>query len=200
MRLSFRTTAFVFAAVVGILVYLQYGIVHANPDQILENAVGSSVGSASSSPAYIGFGTATSTNSFDTQGDGALPAKSATLFVALTGSSSATTLNITLEFSQNNSDWYGDDISGVLGTSTQTITLTTPSKYTMLAATSSTIATGIESTPKNTVYRAFTVQVPSRYVRAIFSMSSSTVLSAGPNQQGTNGAVWSDFIAKKEIR
>lgn len=199
MTLSYKQSVVAIAVILGILAYFQFGVAHANPDQILENTMGSAAGVGSSSPAYLGNFATTSINSFDTQGDGALPAKSATLLVALTASSSATTLNIFLEFSQNNADWYGDNISGVGATSTQTITLAVPSKYTLTGATSSNTIGGV-ATAGNTLYRAFTVQVPSRYVRAVLQLASSTVISGGPNQSGEGGTVWSDFIAKKETR
>lgn len=195
MQVSLKTVGIVFSIGFALTITLWFGVAEANPDQFLENSMGSAVNVASSSPAFMTPGTATSTNSFDTQSDGALPAKSAVLFVALTGSTSATIANIAIEYSQNNNDWYQDFISGAATTSNN-IAFGNPVKFTLNGATSSQAVIGNQKTVTNTVYRAFEVNVPSRYVRAVITLASSTVITAA----NANGSVWSNFIAKKETR
>ncbi len=187
---------FVLAAAIVVAAFMLTRPAFANPDQILDNYFSGTAAQATTTPTYLTIGgTATTTNSFDTQNDGGLPAKSATLLVALMGSTTATTLTISFEFSQNNQDWFGDLLSQSATTTTQ-VAFGAPAKYTLAAATSSASAVGGNTFTGNTVFRAFTMPTPTRYIRAVFSISSSTSITAN----GGNGSVWSDIVGKKETR
>lgn len=197
MSKTLRASFFVLAASLLVASYMFTRIANANPDQITDSYFGSAAATTSASTVFLNaISAATTTNTTDTQADGGLPAKSATLLVALTGSSSSAFLNISLEFSQNNLDWYGDLVS-VPFTATSSASLNTPQKFTLPAGTS-TNSIGGNGGVGNTIYRAFTIAVPTRYVRAIFSIASSTI-QAG-SQGASNASVWSDIVAKKETR
>lgn len=186
--------------ILALLSLAVYRVAQANPDQILENSMGSSAGVSTSSPAFLSLAAATTTaNTFDTQTDGALPAKSATLLVAYTPSSTASTLNISFEYCQTNcltnGDWFGDDITSLTASTSQTVGLGLTSKFVLQSGTTTNVVGG-QQNPVNTIYRAFTVPVPTRYVRAVIAIASSSVVVAST----PNASVWSDFIAKKETR
>lgn len=182
--------------ILALLSLAAYKVVQANPDQILEHSMGSAENVSSSSPAFLSLAVSTSTpNTFDTQTDGALPAKSATLLVAFTPSTTASTLNISLEYSQNNLDWFADNMTSLTASTSQTVGLGLASKFVLSSGTTTNVI-GAQQNPQNTIYRAFTVPVPTRYVRAVMSIASSTLVNAST----PNASVWSDFIAKKETR
>lgn len=148
---------------------------------------------------YITPGLATTTEIYDTGAGTAGSIDTAILAVQFTGSSSPLSiLNIALEYSQggdgldckttpDSCDWYADRFSAG-ATSTQTISLNTPTTYTITFASSSSQG-GLGTASKRNL-RILEVKTPARYVRAVFSVPPGSL----------NGAVWKEFIGKREAR
>lgn len=135
---------------------------------------------ATTSIAYLRFGIGTTTPTFDTGCAAAGSADSSVLAIQLTGSSTATTLNINFEYSQDGIDWYG-------GPATTTTSATVLATTYSLAFASTTFA-GAVGTGNGIIYRLIAVPTPMRYVRAVETLPSGS----------TNGAVWAEFIAKRQ--
>lgn len=140
---------------------------------------------ATTSPSFMTAGTATTTYTFDTGCGTANSTDSAVFAMQLTGSSTATVLTTVFEYSQDGVDWYSDTLSQG-ATTTPGQALTTARTYTLTFA-SSTVG-GAGGTGNGRVYRTVTVPTPTRYVRAIQSLAPAS----------TNGAVWGEFIAKRQ--
>lgn len=156
-------------------------VVRANPLFFL---IGQSANTstATTTVSYMTPGTATTTiGSFDLgTGDSQFGADSAILALQLTGSTTpvagsavaTTTYNVAIEQSQDAVDWY---YNGAISTTT-TLGWETVSGS-LIASTTPT---------------KITVSVPTatRYVRAVISIPAGS----------TNGAVWAQFIARRQIR
>lgn len=140
---------------------------------------------ATTSVSYMTAGNATTTYTFDTGCGTAGSADSAVFATQLTGSSTATVLNTIFEYSQDGVDWYSDTLSQG-ATTTPGQALNTARSYTLTFA-SSTVG-GIGGTGNGRVYRTITVPTPTRYVRAIQSLAPAS----------TNGAIWSEFVSKRQ--
>lgn len=191
---------FPFLLAIGVLVAVFSVFVasaHANPDQILVSS-----NNATTTRTFMTPTTATTTEIFDTQTDGGLPVKSAVLLVQEDASSSGGTLNIAIEYAQQgtacdtnptNCDWYSDNISGAAASTSAVYSMQVPYKYQMVYA-STTVGQGT-STP---MLRAISIPTPTRYVRAAFSVSSTTAVAA--TQGSGNVNIWKQFVGKKETR
>ena len=136
--------------------------------------------SATTSPAYLRAGIASTTQTFDSylvnQGSSVnqnpTGLDSLALAVHFTGSSTDSVLNVYPQYSANDIDgWY----------SYATSTNLAPVFYSLTFA-SSTLGIGTTATTS----RIFTIPVFSRYVRVVLEMT------------GRNGAVWTEFIPIKE--
>lgn len=151
---------------------------------------------ATTSVTYITPGTATSTYYFDTSCGGASNTDSATLLAQFAGSSTASVLNIALEYAQGGGadctatptacDWYQAN-NATLGTSSAA-TITNQQSYTWTF--SSSTQGQVTGTGPNTgrTLKSLNVPTPAKYVRAIFSMPTGSL----------NGAVWSEFVGKRQ--
>lgn len=146
---------------------------------------------ATSSPAYLTAGTATSTivyDSFNLNGTNQsapsdpLAADTAVLAVQFTASSTASILGIAIERSDDGVDWYQDNLSTFATTSPQA-SLQVPMTYSW-GFSSSTI-NGVLNTSSR-VGKVITVPTPTRYTRAVLTMT------------GAAGAVWAEWIPKKQ--
>jgi hypothetical protein len=171
--------------------------VYANPMQFTATA---STAAATTSPVFMTPGTATSTVRYDTfQSNGTTQTNTGNtyltnqtqLLVQFTASSTSSTLNINLEYSQDGIDWYADAPTNVVGyaTSTFSVSLNQIPQYQWKFA-SSTIGQAGALVSNNLDTRSIAVNVPTRYVRAIFTCGAG----------GTNCTVWSTFIPVKEIK
>lgn len=161
-------------------------VARANPS-FFTRANGLACGSltATTSVSYMTAGTATTTYTFDTGCATAGSADSAVFVAQLTGSSTATILTTSFEYSQDGVDWYSDSLSqGATTTSAQALT---PARTYTLAFASTTVG-GLGGVGNGRVYRAITVPTPTRYVRAIQSLTPAS----------TNGAVWGEFVSKRQ--
>lgn len=158
----------------------------ANPSQIIETKSNS----ATTTVTFIapGSAVATSTLVLDTQVDGT-PSETAVLGFQFTASSTLSTLNITFQYSMDQLTWFGDDIINADNATTtpfSSISRTNSYNYTF-ASTSPTVGTtGATSTET----RLINVPTPTRYVRAVFTIFPGAL----------NGAVWAEFVSKRQNR
>lgn len=147
---------------------------------------------ATGTPAYMTAGTATTTltwDSYQAVGNYTGTLNSA-LLIQLAASSTATILRVNIEYSQDGIDWYQTNGLFVpqFSTSTSpTIDLGQVNQYS-LAFASSTAGLGNISGSQATTTRALPVKVPTRYVRAVFTLATGS----------TPGAVWGQFVPIKE--
>lgn len=168
---------------------MMVGVVHANPSYFAPQA---KTALATTSPAYILPGTATSTvtyDSFNTDGtnessgpQNPIAANSATLLVQFTASSTSSVLNVAIERSDDGIDWYQDNLSA-LATTTPAQNIGVPTSYTWTYATST---IGGVVNPTNRLGKSLFIQTPTRYTRAVFTAV------------GANSAVWAQFVPTKE--
>lgn len=167
------------------------GYVYANPSQFLRSYATDNCGAsiATTTLTHLVPGTSTSTPTFDTQCDGGLSADSATLAIIFNASSTGSTLVINFEYSDDGTNWFSDN-QEIVGTSTPNnagINRTITWNF----ASSSVSKAGEAASPKrNYDSKIFSVRTPTRYVRAIIGMPGGSL----------NGAVWTEFIAKKQSR
>lgn len=165
----------------------------ANPSYfpVSSNCVLGGSGTPTTSPTYITAGTATSTLNCDaytlaSNNINPLAMDSAVLLMNFTGSSTASIVNINFEYSNDNIDWYQDGFSASATTSSVVSIGTTRS----LSWTFASSTAGLGNTLGNsTTTKAVPVPVPTRYVRAIFTMPAGSAA----------GAVWAQIIPKKEV-
>lgn len=198
-NLTYKQFALVgFLALTTAIVAVSFAItpVHANPEGFLRKQLTA----ATSSPTYMTAGTATTTLAFDTSaGNSFAPSKTAALLVQLTASSTSTTLRWRYEYSQDplcgttgsNADWYAQDSAAFDATAT-----TSPLTYTQGAFeaswtyASTTPGAAAGSASANHGNKLVLVQVPTRCVRVMFYLPTGS----------TNGAVWAEWVAKKEVQ
>lgn len=173
-------------AIVSCVVALTVGAVavHANPSFFSPQAMSAT---ATSSPAFLGVGTATTTMVYDSYNlngtnqavvNDPTAAEAATLVMQFTGSSTSAVLNVNIEYSQDNVDWYQDNLEA---TTSGPFSITQPDTYTWTYA-----ASNVGGVPVTRVGKAISIVTPMRYVRAVFSMT------------GANGSVWGAFIPEKQ--
>lgn len=153
--------------------------------QILEKKTAS----ATTTVIYMTPGRATTTLAFDTQEDGGFSADSAILAFQQAGSSTASLLDIDIEYSQDGRDWYRSGLSE-RATTTPDVNVGPVQGFRSQFA-SSTDAYGAVSDANSAIsMRAITISVPARYVRAIFTVPIGS----------TNSAIWAQFVAKRGNR
>lgn len=151
--------------------------------------------SATTSPVFMTAGLSTTTEVFDAGKSLTTAADSAALLIQFTGSSTASSIVVSLEYTQGGNgldckalptscDWYADRVLVTATTTAPTMNLNTPSTY-LLTFASSTVG-GVAGIATRTT-RIFSVATPVRYVRAVVSMPAGSL----------NGAVWQQFISKK---
>lgn len=176
--------------ILGVAFFFKSNMVDANPSQILETKSAA----ATTTYSYLTAGAATTTSTFDTQSDGGLSAESATLLFWVRATTTTSTLNINIQYSQDNIDWFQD--AGTLAPSfaTTTVTnyyLTNAAQYTFSFASSTADANlGAAVATISTTTRALSVSAPTRYIRAVFSVPVGAAASA----------IWTDWAAKKQNR
>lgn len=178
--------------------------VSANPSQVLV----SKSAAATTTLSYITAGTATTTPAFDTQADGGLIADTATLAMQFTASSTATIFQWRYEYADNTivngqlvdcsatptkCDWYSvAEVESFRITSTATTTpfqvASAPLELSWKFASTTQGAGAIVA--DNLALRIFKVPVFARYVRAAIFLQTGS----------TGGAVWTEWLGKKENR
>lgn len=189
--IGFITTA-IFIAVFGM-----FYTVKANPSYFIRQNGPANAISATSSVSYMTPGLATTTYYLDSGVGTAGSADRATLLVQFIGSSSPLSiLNISYEYSQGGQgvdctvatstcDWYQDNTVPIAST-TQSIGNIQTKTWTF-ASTTQGQQFGV-GTNGNRTLKAMDVPTPTRYVRAILSVPTGSL----------NGAVWAEFVAKRQ--
>jgi hypothetical protein len=150
-----------------------------------------STATLTSSPNYLTAGTATTTLSCDSYQNGIPRATdSISLLIQQAASSTSSVLNINIQYSQDNVDWYETTgmASPIISTTTNPINLSTVGQFQLKFASSTIDLSAVTSVNSATTTRFMSVNTPLRYVRAIFSAPAS---SAGQ-------AIWAQFIPKRE--
>lgn len=192
-----QTVKYIGLLALGLVVFSVFGfytLAKANPSFFVRqnNGVGTT---ASTSVAYMTTGTATTTKYLDTGAAGAQGADTAVFTEQLVGSSTATTLNTTFEYAVGNGtdciatpsscDWYGNN-QGDQATTTPSQSITTTQSSTLNFA--STTQGGAPGNGDGRVLKVIVVRVPTRYVRAVLTLPVGSF----------NGAVWGEFVAKRQ--
>lgn len=162
--------------------------------------------SATTSPSFMTPGTATTTVVYDSfqingtnqsqGGSSAFATDEAVLLVQMTASSTFTQMNISFEYSNDRVDWYQDNLLAMPAqeaTTTPTRSIASANSVVWRYA-SSTPGQGVVSATNNLDMKALTVPTPTRYVRAIFTLATTSGAFID------NGAVWAQFVPKKEVR
>lgn len=172
---------FVIAVVIAGVSYV--GVASANPSSLYvdQDQV------ATTTRTYMTPGTATTTNTFDTQEDSRGPADSSVLQFCFTASTTDSTLDIGVEYSQDQLTWFADHLGDENASTSPAISLNTLRTYTYTYA-STTPGGGGNGGSENHACKLVDIPTPTRYVRAFFSVT------------GANGAVWSDWTVKKQNR
>lgn len=129
---------------------------------------------ATTSPAFIGNGTGTSTLTFNAYFSGSpTAARNAVLLTQFAASSTSAILTMSIQYSQNGIDWYDNDLGSGNGTSTVTdVSSAQTYKWTPVGTATSS--------------KAIYIITPTQYVRVVYSLL------------GAAGAVWGQFVPEKE--
>lgn len=179
---------------VFVAIYSNVGKVLGNPSSlpIATNCVLGGEGTATTSPRYINAGNATSTLSCDSytlSSNNIVPTamSSAVLLLQYAGSSTSAILNTNIEFSNDNIDWYQNNLLDYMSTTTPIASLNTTESMSWTFS-STTAGGGRISNSTATSTRAVSIPVPTRYVRAVFTVPIGAAA----------GAVWAQIIPKKE--
>ena len=147
---------------------------------------------ATTSVRYLTPGTGTTTLTYDAYvptTNSYTPAF-ATLLIQFAGSSTASTLGINIEYSQDGIDWYKSSTLSPFspGTTTNAVNLGATNSYTWTFASSTVGGTGVTAATGATSTRAIMLSTPLRYVRSVVSIT------------GAGGAVWQQIVPTKELR
>lgn len=162
-------------------------VAHANPIYVAPTV---QTATATSSPAYMGIGLATSSLVYDAYANPTsnkyLPTKVAVGF-QFVGSSTSAVLNIALEYSNDGIDWYRDTVvdGNSVGTTSPLTNISTTETYQWTYSSTEKIETSTNASATTT--RLIVIPTPTRFVRIVESMT------------GAAGAVWTQIMPIKEI-
>lgn len=177
----------------------------ANPFEFLVENQGTTAPTATTTLSFITAGFSTSTTiAFDTYANGGgngYATNDAALEIQFTASSSATIYNWYYEYAQGgpsancvnvpaSCDWYADNLqANTVGSTTPgTYVLNSINRYQFTYASSTQGAGLVTANQTLPVDKIVTVQVPTRYVRAVFSIPPGSL----------PGAVWASFVGRKQ--
>jgi hypothetical protein len=191
--------------VLGALAFSFSNITFATPSKITSKA---KTATATSTLVYMTVGAATSTtlvyDSYQVDGKNqsnfgdTFATDNATLLLQVNASSSATIINVALEFSDDSAcgtrptacDWYENNLSD-MSTTTSIVSIGTPDTLSWTFA-STTIGGGTTllgaAGLNNRNNKAITIPTPLRYVRAVITL------------QGANGAIYGEIVPKKQTK
>lgn len=178
-----KNIKYISIGVLSILIILGYfQIALANPSNFVPPVTTSS---ATTSPAYMGIGLATSTLTYDTYRNGNnFITNQMTLLNQFAGSSTASILSIKIEYSQDGIDWFQNNL---LPISTTTTNISVANSY-LWAYASTTVGTqGLNAANSALATKALLIQTPTRFVRAVYSLT------------GGAGSIWGEWVPSKEI-
>lgn len=180
-------------ALIFVTAFAMFYTVKANPSYFYR----AQSAAATTTLSYMTPGLATTTQIVDLSVNSAQGADSAAFLIQFFGSSTVSILNMTFEYSQggngldcvnnaNACDWYKDSLFGAnIATSTTNVDLDIANNY-QLTFSSSTVGIAGGNAPRTT--RIIELPTPARYIRAVLSIAPGTL----------NGAVWSEFITKRQ--
>lgn len=157
---------------IAVIFLIPVGLAHANPLRFPATAQSAA---ATTTVTYLTSSTATTTLfTYDTyaNGGGTQATDKAVLNVQLAASSTSSVLDVTVEHSQDDIDWYQDELSVPSSAGLQTITV--PNSFVWTAAGTATSS------------KAVLVPTPERYLRVKASIS------------GASGAVWAQLVGQKQ--
>lgn len=165
-------------------------VVHANPSFFSAKA---QTGAATTTIAFMGPGTGTTTLTYDAYGlngtnqvdPGRNTSKAESFFLGIqyTASGTAPTLRMRQEFSDDGIDWYPDNLSISVATTTNIITPFRDYSFTM----STTTDNGGSGTASR-VHTSLRLTSPTRFTRMIFSVPTG----------GGTGGLWAQVVPNKE--
>lgn len=148
---------------------------------------------ASSTPAYLVPGTSTSTTPVydayaQTQNGAKFKADKATLALQFTGSSTLSTLNASIEYSNDGIDWYRNFVidPNAMGTTTTPYSLATPESINWKFASSTVGGVALTASNGATSTAYMLIPTPARYTRVVISLT------------GDRGSVWAQIVPIKE--
>lgn len=181
-----KASLFLIVLALGFMTYIVPA--SANP---LQTAPTTQTSTATTSPAYMTAGNATSTLLFDSYGSGTPKiSDQATLLIQFSASSTVSVLNTNLEYSQDGIDWYQD--GGVMennfATTTKPFSITQVNQFSLQFA-SSTAGLPANKLTDSTTTRAIFVRTPTRFVRAVFTLPVGS----------TPGGVWAQWLASRQV-
>lgn len=155
--------------------------VYANPPSILRMWSAS----ATSTLAYLSPGAGTTTLMIDTGISANTAADNVTLLLQYTASGTAPTLAFRQEYSADNIDWYSETL---VSSTSQSILVSPYREYSIVFSTTTASGRGGSGTSARQM-TSLQLPVPTRYTRVVFYVPAG----------GGNGALWSEFSAKKQI-
>lgn len=146
---------------------------------------------ATTTVSYMTAGVATTTHQYDAYSQpSGFAVDHATLFVSQYASSTASAIDINIEYSQDGIDWYqnGGGFTDAYASTTKVFDIEQTSKMRFGFA-SSTAGLPSPVAKLATTTRAVSVQTPTRFVRAIFSVPVGS----------TPTAVWSEWVPIRQV-
>lgn len=150
---------------------------------------------ATTSPSYMTPGTSTTTLTFDSHYVNTLgnntKADSAVLLTQFAGSSTASTLHLEIEYSQDGVDWYRDNLMSLNGisTTTQVMNVSPFNSMDWKFASSTVGGKNLTAASGATSTKAIIIPTPTRYVRVVYSLN---IVANG------SGAVWAQIVPSKQ--
>lgn len=188
-----QTIKYFAVLVLGAALFAAFGIAvvaKANPSFFIRaNQVVCGSFTATTSPTFLSVGTTTLT--FDTSCASAGSADSATLLWQMTASTTNSVQDMVLEYSQDNVDWYYNELS-TLSTTTSMLTINSLQTVRWQFASTSPAA-AISPTSLSRGFRILTIPTPTRYVRASFFIPTLSATGIA-----SSSAVWAEFVAKRQ--
>lgn len=186
---NYRHIAFIafglFLLAVAAFFWSQPKFAEANPSQIEEIRP-----AATSTISYLNALQSTSTV-VDTQGGGAaLPSDSASLLLTLHASSAPlTTMNFSVDYSQDGKDWYNESVSTIINASTTFMAGGTTTHGWNQAASSTAYSSDGRAT-SSAERKLVSIPTPTRYFRINFFLPSGS----------TNAGIWFSSVLKRQTR
>lgn len=184
MKIKIKTFAgVIFGALMAIVLVVGINHALANPTFFPPHTACSANGSAATTSIFaLSTTTPTATSTCDffnsiTSLNVPTAADNATLAIQFRAPQSTTVLTGALQYSDDNVDWYGDNLIA-LSTTTSNATLDVARTFTLTASGAATTS------------RAISIQTPTRYVRVVFSVTAGSATSS----------VWATFIPKKQVK
>lgn len=196
MSITNKILAGLLFAALAVVGAASFGIyAKANPSFFIRSSNTSTVfPSATTTTTYFNAGgVSTTTLAFDLGVGGAQGADSASLLVQLTSTTSQPTLNIDIQYSQDNVDWYAANLASDFqqyATGTPTIGPVQTIQFLFSTSTINRTAAALNGTATSSTNRIVNLKVPTRYIRAINYIT--------PGTGSTAALLWEEFVAKRQ--